>query len=166
MKKNSLIMNSKRINDCAHRISYQIVESSINRKEIVIIGIKNNGFIFAQKIHDFLKKITDQKIELLSVEINKKNPNESITFKNKFNTIDNSSVILIDDVLNTGKTLMYSIKFLLNYKINQLKTAVLIDRNHKDFPVKVDFKGLSLSTTMNEHVEVVLKKNNEGVYLT
>jgi len=159
-------MNSKRINDCAHRISYQIVESSINRKEIVIIGIKNNGFIFAQKIHDFLKKITDQKIELLSVEINKKNPNESITFKNKFNKIDNSSVILIDDVLNTGKTLMYSIKFLLNYKINQLKTAVLIDRNHKDFPVKVDFKGLSLSTTMNEHVEVVLKKNNEGVYLT
>ena len=160
-------MNSKRINDCAHRISYQIVESSINRKEIVIIGIKNNGFIFAEKIHDFLKKITDQKIELLSVEINKKNPNEGITLKkNKFNKIDNSFVILIDDVLNTGKTLMYSIKFLLNYKINQLKTAVLIDRNHKDFPVKVDFKGLSLSTTMNEHVEVVLKKNNEGVYLT
>ena len=61
---------------------------------------------------------------------------------------------------------MYSIKFLLNYKIDQLKTAVLIDRNHKDFPVKADFKGLSLSTTMNEHVEVVLKKNNEGVYLT
>ena len=73
---------------------------------------------------------------------------------------------MVDDVLNTGKTLMYTIKFLLNYKINQLKTAVLIDRNHKDFPVKVDFKGLSLSTTMNEHVEVVLKKNNEGVYLT
>ena len=166
MKKNSLIMNSKRINDCAHRISYQIVESSINKKEIILIGIKNNGFIFAKKIHEFLKKITDQKIELLSVEINKKNPHENITLKNQFNNINNSSVILIDDVLNTGKTLMYSIKFLLNYKINQLKTAVLIDRNHKDFPVKVDFKGLALSTTMNEHVEVVFKKNNEGVYLT
>ena len=166
MKKNSLIMNSKRINDCAHRISYQIVESSINKKEIVLIGIKKNGFIFAKKIYDFLKKISDQKIELLSFEINKKNPHESIALKNQFNNIDNSSVILIDDVLNTGKTLMYSIKFLLNYKINQLKTAVLIDRNHKNFPVKVDFKGLSLSTTMNEHVEVVLKKNNEGVYLT
>ena len=166
MKKNSLIMNSKRINDCAHRISYQIVESSTNRKEIILIGIKNNGFIFAQKIHNFLKKITDRKIELLSVEINKKNPHKSITLKNQFNNIDNSSVILIDDVLNTGKTLMYTIKFLLNYKINQLKTAVLIDRNHKDFPVKVDFKGLSLSTSVNEHVEVVLKKNNEGVFLT
>ena len=166
MNKNSLIMNSKRINDCAHRISYQIVESSTNKKEIVLIGIKKNGFIFAKKIHEFLKKITDQKIELLSVEINKKNPHESITLKNQFNSINNSSVILIDDVLNTGKTLMYSIKFLLNYKINQLKTAVLIDRNHKDFPVKVDFKGLALSTTMNEHVEVVFKKNNEGVYLT
>ena len=159
-------MDSKRINDCAHRISYQIVETSINKKEIIIIGIKENGFIFAQKIHDFLKKITDQKIELMSVEINKKSHHENITLKNKFNEINNSSVILIDDVLNTGKTLMYTIKFLLNYKINQLKTAVLIDRNHKDFPVKVDFKGLSLSTTMNEHVEVVLKKNNEGVYLT
>ena len=113
-----------------------------------------------------MKKITEKKIELLSFEINKKNPHESITLKNQFNSINNSSVILIDDVLNTGKTLMYSIKFLLNYKINQLKTVVLIDRNHKDFPVKVDFKGLSLSTTMNEHVEVVLKKNNEGVYLT
>tara|TARA_B100000886_G_C20367410_1_gene467973 strand:+ start:240 stop:740 length:501 start_codon:yes stop_codon:yes gene_type:complete len=166
MKKDSLIMNSKRINDCAHRISYQIVESSTNRKEIILIGIKNNGFIFAQKIHDFLKKITDRKIELLSVEINKKNHHKSITLKNQFNNIDNSSVILIDDVLNTGKTLMYTIKFLLNYKINQLKTAVLIDRNHKDFPVKVDFKGLSLSTSVNEHVEVVLKKNNEGVFLT
>lgn len=166
MNKNSLIMNSKRINDCAHRISYQIVESSINKKEIVLIGIKNNGFIFAKKIQKFLRKITDQKIELMSVEINKKKPHESNTLKNQFNNINNSSVILIDDVLNTGKTLMYSIKFLLNYKINQLKTAVLIDRNHKDFPVKVDFKGLSLSTTMNEHVEVVLKKNNEGVYLT
>tara|TARA_B100000900_G_C20510888_1_gene687934 strand:- start:464 stop:943 length:480 start_codon:yes stop_codon:yes gene_type:complete len=159
-------MNSKRINDCAHRISYQIVESSINKKEIILIGIKNNGFIFAKKIQKFLKKITDQKIELMSFEINKKKPHESITLKNQFNNIDNSSVILIDDVLNTGKTLMYSIKFLLNYRINQLKTAVLIDRNHKDFPVKVDFKGLSLSTTMNEHVEVVLKKNNEGVYLS
>lgn len=166
MNKNSLIMSSKRINDCAHRISYQIVESSINKKEIVLIGIKNNGYIFAKKIHEFLKKITEKKIELLSFEINKKNPHESITLKNQFNSINNSSVILIDDVLNTGKTLMYSIKFLLNYKINQLKTAVLIDRNHKDFPVKVDFKGLSLSTTMNEHVEVVFKKNNEGVYLT
>ena len=166
MNKNSLIMNSKRINDCAHRISYQIVESSINKKEIILIGIKNNGFIFAKKIQKFLKKITDQKIELMSFEINKKKPHESITLKNQFNNIDNSSVILIDDVLNTGKTLMYSIKFLLNYRINQLKTAVLIDRNHKDFPVKVDFKGLSLSTTMNEHVEVVLKKNNEGVYLS
>ena len=166
MNKNSLIMNSKRINDCAHRISYQIVESSMNKEEIVLIGIKNNGFIFAKKIHEFLKKITDQKIELLSFEINKKNPHESNTLKNQFNNINNSSVILIDDVLNTGKTLMYSIKFLLNYKINQLKTAVLIDRNHKDFPVKADFKGLSLSTTMNEHVEVVLKKNNEGVFLT
>ena len=166
MNKNSLIMSSKRINDCAHRISYQIVESSINKKEIVLIGIKNNGYIFAKKIHEFLKKITEKKIELLSFEINKKNPHESITLKNQFNSINNSSVILIDDVLNTGKTLMYSIKFLLNYKINQLKTAVIIDRNHKDFPVKVDFKGLSLSTTMNEHVEVVFKKNNEGVYLT
>lgn len=166
MNKNSLIMSSKRINDCAHRISYQIIESSINKKEIVLIGIKNNGYIFAKKIHEFLKKITEKKIELLSFEINKKNPHESITLKNQFNSINNSSVILIDDVLNTGKTLMYSIKFLLNYKINQLKTAVLIDRNHKDFPVKVDFKGLSLSTTMNEHVEVVFKKNNEGVYLT
>ena len=166
MNKNSLIMNSKRINDCAHRISYQIVESSINKKEIVLIGIKNNGYIFAKKIHEFLKKITEKKIELLPFEINKKNPHESITLKNQFNSINNSSVILIDDVLNTGKTLMYSIKFLLDYKINQLKTAVLIDRNHKDFPVKVDFKGLSLSTTMNEHVEVVFKKNNVGVYLT
>ena len=159
-------MNSKRINDCAHRISYQIVESSMNKKEIVLIGIKNNGFIFAKKIHEFLKKITDQKIELLSVEINKKNPHESITLKNQFNNINNSSVILIEYIKVLPVFSTSSIKFLLNYKIDQLKTAVLIDRNHKDFPVKADFKGLSLSTTMNEHVEVVLKKNNEGVYLT
>ena len=122
-------------------------------KGIISIGKNRKGYVYCEEIKS-------------EVEINKKNPHESITLKNQFNSINNSSVILIDDVLNTGKTLMYSIKFLLNYKINQLKTAVLIDRNHKDFPVKVDFKGLSLSTTMNEHVEVVFKKNNEGVYLT
>ena len=86
MNKNSLIMNSKRINDCAHRISYQIVESSMNKKEIVLIGIKNNGFIFAKKIHEFLKKITDQK-RLAKIEDAK----STATFNHKFKIINENA---------------------------------------------------------------------------
>ena len=78
----------------------------------------------------------------------------------------NQSVVLVDDVLNTGSTLIYATKNLLEVPLKQLKTAVLVNRNHKNYPIKADYKGISLSTSINEHIQVILDSESNGVYLS
>jgi len=80
--------------------------------------------------------------------------------------LEDISVVVVDDVLNTGSTLMYAVKYLLEVPLIQLNTAVLVNRNHKKYPVKADFKGISLSTNLNEHVEVIFSGKETGVYLS
>tara|TARA_Y100000992_G_C21200985_1_gene460426 strand:+ start:48 stop:572 length:525 start_codon:yes stop_codon:yes gene_type:complete len=164
--KKTLIMDSKRLNDCSLRIAYQIYESNLDEKEIIIIGIKKNGYTYAKKISNYLKKISKIEINLISIHINKKNPIRGYSTSSNLNQIKNKSVVLVDDVLDSGKTLIYGVKFLLEFTVKKLKTAVLVNRNHKNFPVKADFKGISLSTSINEIISVELNNENEGVYLS
>jgi pyrimidine operon attenuation protein/uracil phosphoribosyltransferase len=95
-------------------------------------------------------------IELCEVKINKKNPLEKITTSLKPEAYKDKSVVLVDDVLNSGTTLIYGVRHFLEVPLKQFKTAVLVDRNHKKYPVKADFKGISLSTSLNETVKVNL----------
>ena len=78
----------------------------------------------------------------------------------------NKTVVVVDDVLNTGSTLIYAVKYFLNIPVKKIQTAVIINRNHKKFPIKADFKGISLSTTIKEHVDVVLEGSKKGIYLS
>ena len=164
--KKTLIMDSKRLNDCSLRIAYQIYESNLDEKEIIIIGIKKNGYTYAKKISNYLKKISKIEINLISIHINKKNPIRGYSTSSNLNQIKNKSVVLVDDVLDSGKTLIYGVKFLLEFTVKKIQTAVLVNRNHKNFPVKADFKGISLSTSINEIISVELNNENEGVYLS
>ena len=93
---------------------------------------------------------------LCKVVIDKKNPLSPITTSVAASDYSNKSIVLIDDVLNSGSTLIYGVKHFLDVPVKQFKTAVLVNRNHKKFPVKADYKGISLSTSLNEHVEVIL----------
>ena len=95
----------------------------------------------------------------------KKNPRNDISISLDLNNFQNNSIVIIDDVLNSGSTLMYAVKYFLDTDVKKIKTAVLIDRNHKKFPIKVDFKGLSLSTSIQNHVEVVLTESKLEGYL-
>ena len=147
------------------RISLQIIESNSIDDEIIIAGIENNGYIIAKKICNEIKKISDKKIQLCSVKIDKKNPRKEITVSLVEEQYENKSVVIVDDVLNSGSTLMYAVKYFLDTKLKKLKTAVLVDRNHKKYPIKVDFKGLSLSTSIQNHVEVSIDENDINAYL-
>ena len=147
------------------RISLQIIEANSTDDEIIIAGIENNGFIIAQKICDELKKISEKKIHLCSIKIDKKNPRKEITVSLVDEEYKNKSVIIVDDVLNSGATLMYAAKYFLDTKLEKLKTAVLVDRNHKKYPIKADYKGLSLSTSIQNHVEVSIDDNEINAYL-
>jgi len=147
------------------RISLQIIEANSIDDEIIIAGIENNGYIIAKKICNEIKKISDKKIQLCSIKIDKKNPRKEITVSLVQEQYENKSVVIVDDVLNSGSTLMYAVKYFLDTKLKKLKTAVLVDRNHKKYPIKADYKGLSLSTSIQNHVKVSIDDNEINAYL-
>lgn len=138
------------------RIAYQIYESNVEEKELILAGIENNGYVLAKKLKTVLKQISPIEPILCKVSIDKKNPINEITTSIPAEEYRNKSVILIDDVLNSGTTLIYGVKHFLNVPLKQFKTAVLVNRNHKKYPVKADFKGISLSTSLKEHVNIDL----------
>lgn len=162
----NIILNHQEIEHKIKRIAYQIYETFVDEKIIIVAGISSNGFEFAKKINDALQKITPLEIILCEVFINKQDPNSQITTSIASSIYENQGIVLVDDVLNSGTTLIYGVKHFLEVPINKLKTAVLVDRNHKKYPVKVDFKGISLSTSLLEHVNVVFEKDNNHAILS
>ena len=154
MKKTTIILDHNQINQKIKRIAYQIYEANSSEKEVVIAGIQGNGVYFSKQLAKSLEQISSLKITLCEVFIDKKNPLDKITTSIKSINYYNKSIVLVDDVLNSGTTLMYGIKYFLNVPLKRFKTAVLVNRNHKKYPVKADFKGISLSTSITEHVEV------------
>ncbi|MGY8929841.1 MAG: phosphoribosyltransferase family protein [Flavobacteriales bacterium] len=159
------ILNTDQIKKIVKRIAYQIQENNLEYSEIILIGVYNNGYMLAKIIEKELKQISKSSIELISIKINKENPLDKIDLDYKKEYLKNKSIVLIDDVLHTGRTLIYCVKHLLDMSPRNFNTVVLVDRNHKKFPIKVDFKGISLSTSMSEHVEVVFEKNESYVVI-
>lgn len=162
----NIILNHQEIVHKTKRISYQIFETFANEEEVVIAGIANSGFKFAQKIAAELERISDLKVILCEVQINKQNPQDTISTSLTKEIYTNKNLVLVDDVLNSGATLIYGVKHFLDVPLRKFKTAVLIDRNHKKYPVKADFKGLSLSTSLQEHIQVVFEDDNSFAYLS
>jgi len=160
------ILSHQQIQHTIQRIAYQIYEANVTEKEIVIAGIDGGGLNFAKKIQTMLKKITEAEIMLCKVFMDKENPLKSgVQTSIPEKEYANKSVVLVDDVLNSGTTLIYGVHHFLKTPLKQLKTAVLVNRNHKKYPVKADYKGVSLSTSLQEHVHVKFKANNDMVYL-
>lgn len=156
----SIILDKKQINHKIRRIAYQIYESNVNEKEVIIAGIFENGYLFAKKIKIAVEKVSSIQVTLCKVNIDKKKPTNPIQTSLKPDEYKNKSIVLVDDVLQSGTTLIYGVKHFLEMPLKQFKTAVLVDRNHKKYPVKADFKGISLSTSLNENVAVVFEKGN------
>jgi len=161
-----IILNKEQICFKTKRMAYQIYETFADEEEIVIAGVANSGFVFASKIAKELEQISDIKVKLCEVKIDKVNPLNLIETSLAELDYKHKSIVLVDDVLNSGATLIYGVKHFLNVPLKKLKTAVLIDRNHKTFPIKADFKGLSLSTSLLEHIQVVFEKEDEYAYLS
>ncbi len=161
----NIILNHQQIQHKTKRIAYQIFETFVDEKNIVIAGISKNGFIFANKIAIALREISDLEITICEVFIDKQNPNSIIKTSLSKSEYENKGLVLVDDVLNSGTTLIYGVKHFLDAPLKKFKTAVLVDRNHKKYPVKADFKGVSLSTSSLEHVQVVFENNKDCAFL-
>jgi len=167
MKNQTLLLTQQQISQKINRLAYQVYEDNIEEKEIIIAGIMKSGFIVAEKIATVLKSISPLKIKLVELTINKHSQHtEDAKFSLSAAELNDKVVIVVDDVLNSGKTMMYSIRPFLNADIRKLRIVVLVDRNHKRYPIAADFVGLSLSTTLQEHVSVELEEKEEAVYLS
>lgn len=163
----TLILTGKQIEQKINRIAYQIYENNYDEKDIFIAGIAPNGYLLAKRIDEVLQKLSPIKTKLIEIVIDKENPlaadiKISVTDKE----LKNKVIILVDDVLNSGKTLIFGAKPFLIAPVKRLTTVVLVDRGHNRYPIKADLVGLSLSTTLQEHITVELSKGKEAVYLS
>lgn len=163
----SKFLDHHKIEQIINRIAYQIYEDNYECKKLIIAGIAESGYILAQHLQNKLQQISPMEIILEELIINKKNPELSDTSLtlNK-SDIKNQTIILVDDVLNSGKTMMHGIHKFMNVPVKKISTAVLINRSHKRFPVHADYVGLSLATTLKEHIEVSLEKGKFAAYLS
>lgn len=154
-----VILTAEQIESKLERIAYQILEANSEYAEIVLAGISQNGYAVALRISDYLKKISSKNVLICEVMVDKKNPLRPVTTSLSEREYTDKSVTVIDDVLHSGTTIIYAVRHFLSVPLQQCNTAVLVDRNHKKYPIKADFKGVSLSTSMNENVSITVTKN-------
>jgi len=158
------ILNKQQIENKILRISFEIIEGNLDANNILLIGLEKNGFIIAKKIQNFIQQKASLNIGVVKMTLKKNN--EKKIFSDKIKD-DYNSFILIDDVLKSGKTIIHAIKELLKFNIKKLETVVLINRKHNVFPVGVNYVGLELSTTLEDHIEVILDDEKKiGAYLS
>lgn len=159
------ILSHDDIKNKIRRIAYQIYESNVNEKVVILAGIHKNGYLLAQRLKTILDDVSDLQCVLCKVTMDKNKPLGTVETSMPASAYTNKSVVLIDDVLNSGTTLIYGVKFFLEVPLKRFKTAVLVNRNHKKYPVKADFKGISLSTSLHENVKVRLSSTNDTAIL-
>ncbi len=151
------ILEHKEIVNKLQRIAWQIFEANYKEEEIILAGIKGNGYILAQLIAKTLIEISSIDIRVTELVIDKTAPfNHGITTDLESDDFSSKVVILVDDVINSGKTMMYGLKYFLEGPLKKLSAAVLVDRNHNRFPIRADYTGMRLSTSSHEHVKVTL----------
>lgn len=159
------VLNATQVKQKIDRIAFEIYEHHYDEPLLIVAGIAGNGMLLAKLIADKLREHSGKEVRLVEVSIDKSDPLRCAAYVNiEKDEVEGRVVILVDDVLNSGRTLMYGVIHLLKVRLKALRTAILIERSHKQFPVRADFVGLALSTTLQEHVKVELNETM-GAYL-
>ncbi len=162
------ILSLTQIRQKIRRIAFQIYEHNFDESAFVLVGVSGEGMALARLLADELGRIAPQSIQVIELVLDKKQATlPPLTLPTDAPTdFSDTVVIVVDDVLYTGRTLLFALQPFLSVPLRKLQVAVLIDRNHPRYPVAADYKGYELSTTLSEHVEVVLTDQTRvGVYL-
>lgn len=151
-KQRILILDKERIAWKLQRMAYEVWEHNSNEENITFVGIQGSGLALAKSLAKKLEEISPLKVDVISIKLNKKQPlKDSISIDQD---LSKRSIVLVDDVANSGKTLLYALKPLLDFEVKKIMVAVLVDRKHKSYPVSPDIVGHSIATTLHEHIEV------------
>lgn len=161
------ILDKSQIKRKIKRLAIQIMEQNYGDDEIILAGINKNGYYFAELLRKELKNISDCAIRLTRITLNPAKPVVNpIALEMEVKELKNKTVIVVDDVANTGRTLFYAIEPLLKTLPRKVEMAVLVDRTHKSFPLRADYVGTSLATTLQENIIVHIRDTKDwGVYL-
>lgn len=146
------ILDQESIERKLKRMALEVAEENIEEKELIIAGVNGNGEIVAGNLAKALQAVHSFQIHTTTIQLNKKDP-ASVELKDAPD-LDQKAIIIVDDVANTGRTLLYALKPFLDAHPKKIQTLVLVERSHKLFPVETDFRGLSIATTLQEHIAV------------
>ncbi len=165
------ILNAHQINQKTKRLAIEILENNCEETQIILAGINNNGMAFAKMILSAMKSITIVQPEIILTRIILKPANplqEEVLVEMPLKNLENKVIVVVDDVANTGRTLQFAMKPLLNIIAKKIELAVLVDRKHKSFPVRPNYVGLELATTLLNRIDVEIEAGENGekaVYL-
>lgn len=165
-KQQTLVLDPTAIKQKIERLAYQIYEDCVDDRRIFIAGIDGNGYLLAKSIAALLRKICSVEIVLLKISLDKKNPfKKPAEILPAIESFKNESIVVVDDVLNSGKTMMHALMAFLSHNPGKIRTLVLARRSHNLLPVSADFTGISIATTLQDHISVELEYGKEAVYL-
>ncbi|MDX5437632.1 MAG: phosphoribosyltransferase [Pontibacter sp.] len=162
----NLILDRPQIEQKITRMAYEIYERNFEEQELVLAGINQNGYALAEKLASHLQRVSPLKVQLLRVSLEKNAPlQRPVELQPAEISLEGRAVVLVDDVLNTGKTLAYTLNSFLPQNPKKVEVATLVDRHHPLFPIAATYTGYSLATTLNDRVQVVLQENEVAAYL-
>lgn len=159
------ILEKAQIDQIIRRMAYEIYENNYDVKKIFLAGIDSNGVKISEMIQKEVNAISDIQVELIRIDIDKDAQSQPVVSFSKEPDVPNFTMVVVDDVLNSGRTMIYAFDPFLKMPVRNIQTAVLVNRTHKRFPVAVDYKGFELGTTIEEHIHVKLTEEECAVYL-
>lgn len=161
----TLILDARQVQQKIKRMAYEIYEHNFKEKTVVLAGIDGQGYVLAKLLMKHVQEISPLEVKLVKVTLDKLSPLQSeVTLDSELKDLKRKCIILVDDVLNTGRTFAYGMKPFLNIEVKKIETAVLVNRSHTLFPIYPQYTGYELATTIKDHVEVNLVKE-AAVYL-
>lgn len=154
------ILTEVQVSKKLQRMAYEIAERNVGEEKLLFAGIKENGVVIAKRLKALLKDIFNGEIDIIELDIDDKRFPRQIKLSKTIN-FDSAVVIVIDDVANSGKTMLYALQPFLKDQPKKIQTLALVDRTHKTFPVQTDYIGFALATTLQEHIFVEVDKDEK-----
>lgn len=164
-KEKKQILDKSQILQIVRRMAYQVYEQNHTANQVFLVGIDSNGLKISELIKKEFEQISEIPVELIKVEMDKGAQSQPQVNLSTLPDKEDLHIVIVDDVLNSGRTMIYALDPFLKLKIAKLQTAVLVNRSHKRFPIAVDFKGFELATTIEEHIEVRLTEDEYSAFL-
>lgn len=161
------LLDQNQIKRKIKRLAFEILENNFDATHLLLAGINNNGMGFAKMLLQQLKQLSEIELELTSIKLNPAAPLEQdITIGQSPEELKDKTIIIVDDVANTGRTIFYAFKPLMEVLPKKIEVAVLVDRKHKAFPIEVNYFGMTLHTTLKDNIKVdIVNRKSQSVFL-